>query len=124
MVAVAVHELAVLLYKMGDLQQHEDWKTWKPPKRHYETQYSASELQLPEPQSYRTLFSHLAFEEHTQYPEGIADVVGYWAENRILGGVVLFDRGESGNQVSTYLAIIISCSARTLSNKVNVNTVP
>jgi hypothetical protein len=111
MVAVAVHELAVLLYKMGDLQQHEDWKTWKPPKRHYETQYS-------------TLFSHLAFEEHTQYPEGIADVVGYWAENRILGGVVLFDRGESGNQVSTYLAIIISCSARTLSNKVNVNTVP
>jgi hypothetical protein len=38
--------------------------------------------------------------EHAQYPEGIADMVGYWAKDRILGGVVLFDRGESGNEVS------------------------
>ncbi|KAI8228095.1 Aryl-alcohol dehydrogenase [Colletotrichum sp. SAR 10_86] len=27
-----------------------------------------------------------------KYPEGIADMVGYWAESRIFGGVVLFDR--------------------------------
>ncbi|KAG8156838.1 hypothetical protein KVR01_013251 [Diaporthe batatas] len=30
------------------------------------------------------------------YPAGIADVVGYWAEARIFGGVVVFDRGPSG----------------------------
>src|SRR5690606_28522624 len=26
------------------------------------------------------------------YPESVADVVGYWAEDRILGGVAVFDR--------------------------------
>ncbi|KAK4033968.1 hypothetical protein C8A01DRAFT_19160 [Parachaetomium inaequale] len=98
MVAVAVHELAVLLYNMGDMQQHNDWKTWKPPKRHYQCQPSDPEWQWPELQPYLTLFFHFAFLEHEQYPEGVADIVGYWAENRILGGVVLFDRGESGNQ--------------------------
>ncbi|CAN8106254.1 unnamed protein product [Discula destructiva] len=36
------------------------------------------------------------FEEHKYYPNGLADTVGYWTEDRILGGVALFDRGESG----------------------------
>ncbi|KAI0127950.1 hypothetical protein BJ170DRAFT_396129 [Xylariales sp. AK1849] len=30
--------------------------------------------------------------EHDQYPYGLADVAGYWAEDFIFGGVVLFDR--------------------------------
>ncbi|KAG6364173.1 hypothetical protein INS49_005771 [Diaporthe citri] len=30
-----------------------------------------------------------------RYPNGWADVAGYWAEHHIFGGVVLFDRGES-----------------------------
>ncbi|POS75812.1 hypothetical protein DHEL01_v205796 [Diaporthe helianthi] len=32
----------------------------------------------------------------SSYPAGIADVVGYWAEARIFGGVVVFDRGPTG----------------------------
>ncbi|KAG8168348.1 hypothetical protein KVR01_001097 [Diaporthe batatas] len=39
-----------------------------------------------------TLFRHPWYRDHMQYPHGAADVVGYWAENRVLGGVVLFDR--------------------------------
>lgn len=35
-----------------------------------------------------------------RYPEGVADVTGYWAENWIFGGVVVFSRGESGAEVS------------------------
>jgi hypothetical protein len=35
-----------------------------------------------------------------QYPRGVADVAGYWAEDLIFGGVVLFGRGESGTGVS------------------------
>ena len=31
----------------------------------------------------------------SQYPDGLADVVGYWAEDRIFGGVVLFDRSQT-----------------------------
>lgn len=30
----------------------------------------------------------------------MADVVGYWAEAKIFGGVVVFDRGPSGTEVS------------------------
>jgi hypothetical protein len=40
-------------------------------------------------------FYHPAYKKADQYPYGIADVVGYWAENRILGGVVLLDRSDS-----------------------------
>jgi hypothetical protein len=39
-----------------------------------------------------TLFSHHGYLAHDIYPEGVADVVGYWAEDRILGGVAVFDR--------------------------------
>lgn len=36
------------------------------------------------------------------YPKGILDVVGYWAETHIFGGVVVFDRGpeEEARNVS------------------------
>ncbi|ENH67001.1 hypothetical protein FOC1_g10004633 [Fusarium oxysporum f. sp. cubense race 1] len=39
-------------------------------------------------------FSHRAYRYPDQYPRGLADVAGYWAESKILGGVTLFDRGE------------------------------
>lgn len=45
-------------------------------------------------------FSLISVWSHDGYPNGLADVVGYWAEARIFGGVVLFDRGESELEVS------------------------
>jgi hypothetical protein len=56
----------------------------------------------PEP----TLFFHTDYMDYDQYSHGLADVAGYWAEDRILGGIVLFDRGESGMEVG--------CSSRCL----------
>jgi hypothetical protein len=44
-----------------------------------------------------TLFCHPWYRDYDQYPEGIADCVGYWAEERIFGGVVLFDRRDPGS---------------------------
>ncbi|KAI1498342.1 hypothetical protein F5X99DRAFT_431797 [Biscogniauxia marginata] len=41
-----------------------------------------------------TLFQHRQYCYYDQYPDGIADGIGYWAESRIFGGVVLFDRRE------------------------------
>lgn len=86
MVAVALHQLAVLLHKQGGLQLHDDWKPWFEPGP------------WPDRDPCPTPFVHGWFREHKQYPEGAADMVGYWAEGRILGGVVLFDRGASGNE--------------------------
>lgn len=34
-----------------------------------------------------------------QYPHGLADVAGYWAEDRILRGIAVFDRDKSGTEV-------------------------
>ncbi|KAK1770183.1 hypothetical protein QBC33DRAFT_313530 [Phialemonium atrogriseum] len=40
-------------------------------------------------------FFHMFYMDWEHYPCGAADVVGYWAEYRLFGGVVLFDRGMS-----------------------------
>ena len=42
-----------------------------------------------------TYFSHKWYQDYDQYPDGVADGIGYWAESRIFGGVVLFDRRSS-----------------------------
>jgi hypothetical protein len=52
---------------------------------------------------YITLLSHYDYLDHEYYPRGWADTVGYWAEDRLFGGVVLFDRGSSGTEVRVYL---------------------
>ena len=45
-------------------------------------------------------FYHTSYEKYERYPFGLLNVVGYWAEDKLFGGVLLFDRGESGSEVS------------------------
>jgi hypothetical protein len=47
-----------------------------------------------------TAFFHYAYQYPVQYPRGLADVAGYWAEGKVFGGVVVFDRGETEQEVS------------------------
>ncbi|KAL5588979.1 hypothetical protein FOBRF1_015507 [Fusarium oxysporum] len=42
-----------------------------------------------------TMFIATQFTAHDRYPNGVDDIVGYWAENRILGGVALFDHSQA-----------------------------
>ena len=44
-------------------------------------------------------FFHEYYTESERYPHGLGDVAGYWAEGKIFGGVVVFDRGESDSEV-------------------------
>jgi hypothetical protein len=46
-----------------------------------------------------TLFNHAYCQDVDIYPEGIADMAGYSAEDRIIGGVVLFDRRADARAV-------------------------
>lgn len=89
-VAVAIHQIAVYLYKL-DLDRHKDdaVQTWKPPTR-YVAGFRLYDIPTPP-----SLFNHPSYIYPDQYPNGVADVVGYWTENRILGGVVLFNRKKS-----------------------------
>jgi hypothetical protein len=47
----------------------------------------------------KTLFFHFSYQDCHQYPNGVADIAAFWAEDRIFGGIFLFDRGESGVEV-------------------------
>lgn len=47
-----------------------------------------------------------------RYPNGWADAAGYWAEHHIFGGVLLFDRGESEEEVSRIILWQVFCGKR------------
>lgn len=93
MVAIAIHQIAVDLYKLDlNLGNHKDLTTWAAPTSltgFYEVYLTG---QLP------TLFMHKMYQDFEQYPNGVADIVGYWAEAQIFGGVVLFDRRKPSDR--------------------------
>lgn len=87
MVAVAIHQTAVYLYELDlDLGGHKDLVTWVAPADDKVFYQFYPDGNLP------CLFIHKQYRDRDQYPKGAADMVGYWAEAQILGGVVLFDR--------------------------------
>ncbi|KAK7696690.1 hypothetical protein SLS64_014307 [Diaporthe eres] len=87
MVAVAIHQIAVYLYRLDlNLGGHQDYFTWEAPKDDIVFYQNYPDGKLP------SLFFHKHYRDYDQYPDGVADIVGYWAETRIFGGVVLFDR--------------------------------
>lgn len=58
---------------------------------------------------------HPSYQNWEQYPHGLAEIVGYWAEYRLFGGVMLFDRGESGSEVRLFQIIPAPVSAKFVS---------
>ena len=99
LVAFAIHQIAVHLFQQapklhqGDIYSVVRWQA--------EPRWDPLHREVIEPlEPHPTLFFHVGYMDH-QYPNGLADVPGYWAEDVIFGGVVVFDRGESGEEVST-----------------------
>ncbi|KAK3360753.1 hypothetical protein B0T25DRAFT_588984 [Lasiosphaeria hispida] len=93
MLADACHQIASYLYSLDNgVHKHSLYYTWR----------DFAEPASPDPRLlvYRapTPFYHLSYQDFNQYPNGISDVVGYWAEAKIIGGVMVFDRGESGTE--------------------------
>lgn len=92
--AVSLHQIAVHLFQL-QLNLHNPLTTrglgvdavveWEPEPHPF--------FALVEP--WPTLFTTPKFTAHQQYPNGVADMVGYWAEDRILGGVATFDRSKN-----------------------------
>lgn len=88
LVAVAIHRIAVLVYRQGSMHKQsglpvEENRLCFNFFRHY----------------YPTPFCLDEYADSEQYPDGVADIAGYWVENWIFGGVVVFSRGESGVEV-------------------------
>ncbi|KAF4336803.1 hypothetical protein FBEOM_9337 [Fusarium beomiforme] len=105
MVVIACHQIGAYLFELdGGDHKHKKYQEWRSmvleerrngveARRHY----------APTP----IAFSHRSYRSYEQYPRGFADVAGYWAESKIFGGVVVFDRGESETEVRLSFA---SCS--------------
>ena len=83
---MATHQAAVRLFEL-DLSRHHGDKisTWVAPKDDLDGWERFPNGPPP------TLFRHPWYCDYEQHPEVIANGVGFWAEARILGGVVLFD---------------------------------
>ncbi len=88
LVALAVHQIAVILFELDTSAHKNDPVYPLPPKSN--ASYWMVNPNGPPP----TPFYHRWYKDHRQYPRGVADMVGFWAENEILGGVVLFDRRD------------------------------
>ncbi|EFE29231.1 uncharacterized protein ARB_03914 [Trichophyton benhamiae CBS 112371] len=91
--AVLCHGIAVHLYQAydGGFYQPEppDPITW----------HEELVPNMPPPPPRKALpaeLYHSSYGSWGQYPNGVADIVGYWVEYRLFGGVILFDRGETG----------------------------
>ncbi|KAH8787849.1 hypothetical protein F5883DRAFT_350454, partial [Diaporthe sp. PMI_573] len=89
LVVVAIHRIAVLVHKQGSLHKEKE-PTFQEDRLCHNWDFG------PSPTYYPTPFCLSDYSDPEQYPDGVADIAGYWAENWIFGGVVVFSRGESG----------------------------
>jgi hypothetical protein len=110
LVVIACHDIAAYLYKLDDgVHKHTEWEDWR----------SERLARLPEDARVRevtkcgppTLFFAPSYKDPERFSNGLSDVVGYWAEFRIFGGIVLFDRGQTEEEVSKPLYTTLKCSA-------------
>ena len=95
--AVACHQIAIFLFQNEGKSHAGEYEAWLAEQRRLrdagDDKYRFYSVEPPVP------FYHNAYVADDLYPHGIADMVGYWAEARIFGGVVLFDRGPSDEEV-------------------------
>lgn len=98
---MAVHALAVQVFTEvdGGFHKHEKW----PGDDYYDADPILMREKKPTP-----FLLWLTFDDPDQYPDGLADVAAYWAEDRIFGGVILFGRGKSGKEVCFLVSLVTS----------------
>jgi hypothetical protein len=105
MVAIACHDIGAHLYTIADGGLHPilpNPPSPTPPTP--STPPALPSLIKPRPKD-PTIFTHPGYNNWENYPQGVADCAGYWAESQIFGGVVAFNRGELEKEVR-----FLSCS--------------
>lgn len=113
LLAIACHQIATLLFQLDQgVHKHELYAAWR----------DSPDDHLPSWHRLRPpcAFTHWSYIHHEQYPHGLADLASYWAEAKIFGGVIIFDRGPSGIDVSLCTSVAI----RVLGDVANGHSVP
>ena len=89
MAAASVHALAGMLYASS----HLDMDVKPPePKGGWHNLFHATD-------GFYVDFYHVKYRRFQRYPFGLLNVVGYWAETQIFGGVLVFEHEEDGSGV-------------------------
>jgi len=90
LVARIVHDIAATLHEQEPkIHENDELTTWLPSKEEDSFFWIVHPKGMPS-----TLLRHQQYTTYHQYPRGVADGVAYWAEARIFGGVVIFDRRD------------------------------
>lgn len=87
--AASVHSLAVMIY--ASKHEEMDVNPPEPPGGHLR--------QFHDTDGYYVNFYHTKYKRFQDFPFGLLNVVGYWAETELFGGVVLFEHSEGGSGV-------------------------
>ncbi|KAG5656752.1 hypothetical protein KAF25_010305 [Fusarium avenaceum] len=93
LVVTACHQIGAYLYELDEgAHKHKFYQDWKE-KVLYEKECGVQSRRFYDPPP--IAFCHRVYRHSEQYPRGVADVAGYWAESKIFGGVFVFDREET-----------------------------
>lgn len=114
----AIHQIAIEIALLDEnFHKTDAWLSWIPPKS--DELFWRWEPERPPP----TWFYISWYSHYKQYPCAENDMIGYWAENYIIGGVLLFDRRNpesppqnnlAGNiDVSHQQSTTAACSSQT-----------
>ncbi|KAF4443139.1 hypothetical protein F53441_11538 [Fusarium austroafricanum] len=96
LVVVACHQIGAYLFELDDgAHKHKFYQDWIE-KVLEEKEAGVESRRYCDPPP--IAFSHRVYRFPEQYPRGVADMAGYWAESKIFGGVIVFDRGETDKE--------------------------
>ncbi len=94
LVVVSVHEMATALFELRDMRHtDESGGQDKPMDDLFE------DMGLVTPPPFPTPFTLPCYADPEQYPRGVSALPGYWAEDRIFGGVALFRRDTETSHI-------------------------
>lgn len=99
LVSRSIHQIAVEISLLDEsFHETDGLLSWTPPKTDDLFWLFSPDGPLP------TWFNLEWYQDYKQYPKGSNDMIGYWAENFIIGGILLFDRRVQVSPSSRRLA--------------------
>lgn len=114
--AVALHQIAIFVFRLG--RRLHDPSTTQGKDIEGVTLWEREPDEWARLIPWPTMFTHPNFVAMEQYPNGVADMVGYWTENRILGGVAIFDRSRDWNDDAPEPNVFFQCSRRNVTYRI------
>ncbi len=93
LVAVSCHQIAAFLFENGNSSHKQEYDAWIAEQERLKEAGDEKYQWRPVPPP--VVFYHRQHADYEQYPRGISDAVGYWAEGKDLWGACYYSIVES-----------------------------